>query len=118
MRKEIVCDSRQPSRADGVEARLFERIEHLRCRRARGLMTAVDRWIVEARAKGQAIAKGSQARQRGGIRLRDRGVGVVESTEDTRARADRLDNAIGKCAAHAFPGPRRSSGRSCPMQRW
>ena len=62
MCQEVVGDSSQPARADGIEARLFHGIEQVGRRRLRWLMTAMDSGGVETRPQCQAIAKSTQSR--------------------------------------------------------
>jgi hypothetical protein len=118
MSEQVLRDPVQPLRPDRIETRLFEGVEEIGVRAGARLVPAMDGRIVKARAQRETIAEGAQPGERGGIRLRDRGVGVLEPRQYPRARPDGFDRAIGKRTAHFRPGPRRSSGRSWPMQRW
>jgi hypothetical protein len=63
-------------------------------------VTAVQRGVVVAGPDRQAIAVRAEAAEGRGVRLCERGVGVIESAECPRARADGFNRAIGKRPGH------------------
>jgi hypothetical protein len=79
-------------------------------------MRAMDRGVVKASPQRQPIAERAQAAERAGARKLEADVGVGGESQRARAGADGVEVAAGE--GQCFPGPCRSAGRSCPMQRW
>ncbi len=79
-------------------------------------MRTVNGVVVKAPAQRQAVAEGAQGTARAGAREVETGVAVGRVSQGPRAGADGVEVAAG--GGQRLPGPWRSAGRSCPMQRW
>ena len=100
MRQQIVRDTLEPARPQGIEASQFDRIEEIPSRRLGRAMLPMDRASMKASPQRQAIAERAQAAEGCGIRAPQHGVSVVGAGKRACARADGLDEAIGEWASH------------------
>jgi len=77
---EVTRDALQPSRADRVKPREFDRVEDFPGKRLRRPMLLVNPIAVESGAEREAIAGGSQRAKRRGVGARQDRVGALRQT--------------------------------------
>ena len=104
MIEEILRHAGQPSRTQRIETRQFDRIEDRGGRRFRRAMVAVNGGGMKPSSQGKAIAECAQTAERRGIGAAKHRVGIVGTGQRARARADGLDEAIGKRTRHGVSG--------------